>query len=112
MEWSWNVPLVRIVPYNVWLARHVIRKCPEQLVQPHRCVHDAHGRAKMASNKGALAVGHVEGHVAEGQQLEQQHDEEQRRQPLERVLRGLAQVEERQACAHPGANNHAAVLDG
>ena len=43
-------------------------------------------------------VRHVEGHVAEGQQLEQQQDEEQQRQALADALRAVAQVVERQAC--------------
>jgi len=57
------------------------------------------GGARRGGAGRALAVGDVEGHVAERQQLEQQHDEEERRQPLERVLRRLAQVQEGQPCA-------------
>lgn len=46
-----------------------------------------------------LAVPDVEGHVAEGQQLEQEHHEEDDAQAQERRRRAHRQVEERQACA-------------
>ncbi len=45
------------------------------------------------------AVGDVEGHVAEGQQLEQQQDEKQQRQPPRHTVWAGGQVIERQACA-------------
>ena len=43
-------------------------------------------------------ISHIEGHVAEGQQLKEKQNEEEQRQALGNVVRAFTQIVESQAC--------------